>query len=447
MDATDVQLWGGIECTVNRVGDTYFDQLEWTGHASRIDDLDRVASLGIRTLRYPILWERTARAGSDEYDFSWADARMQRLRELGIRVIVGLVHHGSGPSHTNLLDEGFIHGLAQFARAVAKRYPWVQDYTPVNEPLTTARFSALYGHWYPHKCDATSFLRALLIQVRAIQAAMSSIRSVVSNARLVQTEDFGRVFSVPKLKYQAAFENHRQWLSLDLLYGRVTKHHPLHHYLVTHGVSGLELGELEQRPTSPDCIGVNYYVTSDRFLDDRLARYPIGSHGSNGRDQYVDVEAVRVREDGIVGHESVIKSAWTRYATTLALTEVHLGCTPDEQVRWLFEAWCAARAARSAGADIRAVTIWSLFGAYDWDSLVTMARGHYEAGVFDIRGKVPQPTVLCDVAERLSREPEFVHPLAHAPGWWRRPERFLQMNPDAKEQGRQRNGSEARAEP
>ena len=25
------------------------------------------------------------------------------------------------------------------------RYPWIDAYTPVNEPLTTARFSGLYG--------------------------------------------------------------------------------------------------------------------------------------------------------------------------------------------------------------------------------------------------------------------------------------------------------------
>ena len=47
-------------------------------------------------------------------------------------------------------------------RAVAERYPWVEHYTPVNEPLTTARFSGLYGHWYPHARDDGAFLRALL---------------------------------------------------------------------------------------------------------------------------------------------------------------------------------------------------------------------------------------------------------------------------------------------
>jgi dTDP-4-dehydrorhamnose reductase len=43
---------------------------------------------------------------------------------------------------------------------VAARYPWLRDYTPVNEPLTTARFSGLYGVWYPHHRNTHSFVRA-----------------------------------------------------------------------------------------------------------------------------------------------------------------------------------------------------------------------------------------------------------------------------------------------
>src|SRR5207237_4187260 len=103
-----------------------------TGHAQRLDDLDRLAALGIRTLRYPVLWERTAPDGPASADWSWPDERLGRLRELGIAPIVGLVHHGSGPRQTNLLDPGFPEQLAEYARAVAERYPWVDRYTPVN---------------------------------------------------------------------------------------------------------------------------------------------------------------------------------------------------------------------------------------------------------------------------------------------------------------------------
>ncbi|WP_437331859.1 family 1 glycosylhydrolase [Sorangium sp. So ce394] len=432
-DRAGIALWAGVECTVNRVGDQYFNQLERTGHHGRITDLDLLAELGVTAVRYPVLWERTAPDGPRSADFSWADERLHRLRELGIDVIVGLVHHGSGPPWTSLMEDSFASGLAEFAGAVAERYPWVSDFTPVNEPLTTARFSALYGHWYPHRRDSASLMRALLVETRATVAAMRAIRRVRPDARLVQTEDFGAIASTPRLAYQAEFENHRRWLSLDLLYGRVDAAHPLRQHLRDCGVSDEELARLAAEPCPPDVIGVNYYLTSDRFLDHRVERYPSWTHGGNGRDAYADVEAVRAREEGIFGHHEVLRDVWRRYATPIAITEVHLGCTPEEQIRWLVEAWEGARAARAEGADVRAVTLWSAFGAYDWDSLVTQARGHYEPGVFDARGPAPRPTALAAVAKELASTGRTEHPLAGAPGWWRRDERLLYGAPRSTE--------------
>jgi len=407
------------------VGDVFHDQVERTGHAARLDDLDRIAALGVRAVRYPVLWELTAPQGLDSADFTWADVRMARLRDLGLRVIVGLVHHGSGPPGTSLLDEGFVAGLAAFAGAVAARYPWVEDYTPINEPLTTARFSALYGHWYPHRRDPGDFARALLIETRATAAAMRAIRAVTPHARLVQTEDLGAVFSSPRLRYQADFENERRWLSLDLLHGRVGRNHPLYGHLRGASIDEATLASLCDAPCPSDLIGVNYYVTSDRYLDERRDRYPATCHGGNGRERYADLEAVRARPHGIAGHRAVLTEAWARYHTPLAITEAHLGCTPEEQIRWLSEAWEGAVAAREDGADVRAVTLWSIFGAYDWDSLVTLRRGHYEPGAYDVRGPVPQPTALAAVARELATHGRSEHPLLEMPGWWRRPERLL----------------------
>src|SRR5436190_2579439 len=211
------ELWGGIECTVNRVGDRHLDQLARGGHDRRPDDLERIAGLGIRTLRYPVLWEHVAPQAPDRLDWARPDERLGLLRKLGVRPIVGLLHHGSGPRYTDLLDANFAAGLADFAGRVARRYPEVECYTPVNEPLTTARFSALYGHWYPHLRDDRAFMRALINECLAISAAMKAVRRVNPDARLVQTEDIGKTFSTPPLAYQAAFENERRWLGFDLL--------------------------------------------------------------------------------------------------------------------------------------------------------------------------------------------------------------------------------------
>lgn len=419
-----LELWGGLECTVNRVHDHYFDQLERNGHAQRVADLTRFAELGLRTLRYPLLWERIAPNGLDRADWSWADERLGRLRELGIRPILGLVHHGSGPRFTSLLDDSFHVGLAEFAGAVARRYPWVEDYTPINEPLTTARFCGLYGLWYPHHRSLAAFVRALLVQCRAVVESMRAIRAVTPGARLVQTEDLGRIFSTRVLSYQARYENQRRLLSLDLLCGRMSPDHPLWPHLLSAGASAAELNYFRSQP-GPDVIGVNYYLTSDRLLDHRRDRYPSGTHGGNGRHAYADVEAVRAWRQGIVGHRVLLDEMWARYARPLAITEVQAGATREEQLRWLKEAWDAAEAARAAGRDVRAVTVWSLLGSWDWNRQVTCEAGYYEPGVFDIRGGQPRPTALARVVRDLASGRPATDPVLSSPGWWRRRERLL----------------------
>ena len=422
-------LWGGVECTVNRIGDRFFDQLERSGHARRIEDLDRFRALGLTTLRYPVLWERVAPQGIDQADWGWADERLGRLRELGIRPIVGLVHHGSGPAHTQLDDPGFVTGLAEYAQAVAERYPWIEDYTPVNEPLTTARFSGLYGHWHPHARDDRSFVRCLLNQCRATAAAMAAIRRVAPEARLIQTDDLGKTYSTRPLAYQAEFENHRRWLSWDLLCGWVRPGHPLWEYLQSSRGLGDDWQDLCAEPCPPDFIGINYYLTSERHLDHRFHRYPPGDRGGNGRHRYADAAAVRVLREGVAGPRRLLMEAWQRYGIPLAITEAHLGCTREEQVRWLWYVWTEAHAAQAEGVDVRAVTAWALLGSYDWVHLLTTAKGFYEPGAFDLRAPHPRPTAVAQVIRDLAATGQSHCPALDSPGWWLLPNRLLHAEP------------------
>jgi dTDP-4-dehydrorhamnose reductase len=199
-------MWGGVECTTNRVGDAFFTQIKRSAHDLGAEDLARFAALGLGALRSP-LWEATAPDSMATANWSFADRRLPELRRLGITPIVGLVHHGSGPRHTSLLDPSFAVGLAEFAGTVAARYPWVDHWTPVNEPLTTARFSALYGIWYPHACDDRSFVAALFNQCRATVLAMASIRRVNPAAQLIQTDDLGCTYGTEPLANVVGFYN------------------------------------------------------------------------------------------------------------------------------------------------------------------------------------------------------------------------------------------------
>ncbi|MEJ7658955.1 MAG: hypothetical protein WKG07_04690 [Hymenobacter sp.] len=122
--AATVEIWGGVEATCRRVGDAYSDQLARSGHRDRLDDLDRFADLGLRTLRYPVLWEhggprepRPPRlalgrrapgppAGSWASRPSWAWCTTAAAR-------------ATRPSH----EPRFAPGLARYARAGGRALP------------------------------------------------------------------------------------------------------------------------------------------------------------------------------------------------------------------------------------------------------------------------------------------------------------------------------------
>ena len=419
----DLELWGGHECTVNRVHDRYLDQTVLSGHQDRIEDLALFAELGIKALRYPVVWERVAPDRPDALDWSWTDQRLEEIRRLGMRPIAGLLHHGSGPAYTSLVADNFVELFADYAGAAAERYPWIEDWTPVNEPLTTARFCALYGHWHPHLQDEASFWQAFLNQIDGVRQAMRRIRAVNPAARLIQTEDLGQTYCTAPLTDQAAYENHRRWLTWDLLAGRVDREHPFWARFKRFGLAD-RVRSIADAPCPPDVVGVNHYLTSERFLDHRVDRYPPDRRGGNDFIAYADVEAVRVMSPGPVGLAGLLEQAWDRYGLPMAVTESHNGCTREEQMRWTLEAWRAAERLRQRGADVRAVTAWALLGSHDWNSLLTVAAGHYEAGAFDLRGgkphsSVPMPNAMTRMLTDLAagREP---HPVARGQGWWRR---------------------------
>ena len=428
IEAESPEIWGGAEYTCNRVGDSYFDQMICSGHATRLSDFEEFASLGIKTLRFGLLWERHELDPS----WGWGDSRLGLLRQLGVRPIVNFVHHGSGPPHTDLLDPEFPAKLAAYAGSVAERYPWVDAYTPVNEPHTTARFSAMYGMWYPHHRSRASYLRALLNQLKGTVLSMRAVRRINPRAQLIQTEDVGRIWSTAELQAERDLFDHRRWLPFDLLHGSVDRHHPLYRYLLNSGLREAEVLWFQDNPCRPDVLGINYYLTSDRFLDHRVECYPADRISSEG--PYADVEAVRACPEGIAGFESLILEAWERYQSPVAVTEVHLGDSSDQQIKWLIEAWDGAVAARRKGADCVAITVWALLGSFNWNVLVTHENGRYEPGVFDVSGGIPVRTPLAEVVSQMARGERSVDRFSASAGWWRQPQRIAYHFPDSAQQ-------------
>jgi dTDP-4-dehydrorhamnose reductase len=423
------EVWGGIECTINRVKNNFFDQLHYSGHYYREDDIEHIAQLGIKKLRYPVLWEKHEPERSGNIDWRWTSRQLHKIKEKNIDVIAGLVHHGSGPAYTNLPDENFPYLLAEYAKKVAQRFPWIEYYTPVNEPLTTARFSGLYGIWYPHQNNSKAFTQMLLNELKGTVLAMQEIRKINPNAKLVQTEDLGKTYSTKKLKYQADFENERRWLTYDLLSGKFDKNHYLWKHFQNMSIPEKDIYFFLENVCTPDILGFNHYLTSERYLDENLHLYPPHTHGGNGRDHYADVEAVRVNVDEETGIEVLIKEAWGRYHQPIAITEVHLHCHREEQLRWFKHVWQACNGLVTEGINIKGVTSWAMLGSYGWNKLLTQDNGNYEPGAFDLRGDHLRPTALAKFIKEVSCNHNCHHHLLEEKGWWLRNSRVLYGSP------------------
>ncbi|WII71494.1 family 1 glycosylhydrolase [Bdellovibrio sp. 22V] len=427
---TDLQLWIGVECTLNRVRDQYHNQLYKNGHLTRIEDLQLFAQMGAKRIRYPFLWEMVQPL-PHIWDWRWTDERAAHLERLNLTPIAGFLHHGSGPMHTNLLDPQFPEKLAFFARNVAERYPWIEDFTPVNEILTTARFSCLYGHWYPHQANDGAFIRALFNQCKATILSMQEIRRLNPRARLIQTEDMGRTQSTEKLAYQRDFDNERRWLSFDLLSGLVNTHHPMYDYL-TQSLHPDELKWLQDNACPPDILGINHYLLSNRFLDHRVDLYPSFLHGGNKFEPYVDVGAIDTGQAQPLPVKDVLQDVWNRYHRPIAVTEVHARGYRESQMRWLHEVWQAAVDLKNEGVDIQAVTAWSLLGSFDWNMLCTQDNRFYETGIFDLRSANgnPRPTLLSEMTTGLGTKGAFEHPVLETEGWWKNNRRIIMAMPE-----------------
>ncbi len=413
-----LELWASPEPTVARIDAlTVRDQLAETGHDVRPDDAERIAALGVTGSRVPVLWERVAPDDASTFDFREPARRLAALHAQGIEPIVTLLHHGSGPRFTDLLDPAFPDRFATFAEGAARAFPWVRRWTPINEPLTTARFSTLYGVWYPNMRDDRAFGRALVHETRAQQVAMRRIRAVIPAAEFVLTEDLQRFTAADAgVGDYVAFLRERTFLSVELVAGRVDARHPLVPFLRDRcGVSERELEQMQRDATPPDLVAFNHYPHSERHI--------FSTGGPAG-----DVPAVYVAGEPAPRIAPLLRGAAERLRLPLAIGEVHINAPAGERVRWFSQHLDDVRELRAAGVDVRAIGAWAAFGMVDWHSLLRTRARVIEDGIYTFAGPngTPEPTAMADAMRIVAAGGTLVD--AGVRGWWERPERVRDRN-------------------
>ncbi len=347
------------------------DELEKCGHYEHWrTDFDLVEEMGICFLRYGPPLHKTF-LGPGKYDWSFADLTFQDLRRRNIMPIVDLCHFGVPDWIGNFQNPDFPVLFAQYARAFAVRYPWVQLYTPINEMYICATFSALYGWWNEQLRSDQAFVTALKHIVKANVLAMRAILEVRADALFIQSEssEYFHAESPAAIK-PAELLNAKRFLSLDLNYGRRVNSE-MYEYLLDNGMTRDE-----------------YHF----FLDNNLKRFCI-----MGTDYYRTNEH-RVTTDGntsaageIFGYHVITTQYHDRYQLPAMHTETNLyqGPNGDEAVNWLWKEWANVLRVRNDGVPIIGFTWYSLTDQVDWDTALRENNGHVNpVGLYDLNRKI-----------------------------------------------------------
>ncbi|WP_201979109.1 family 1 glycosylhydrolase [Hymenobacter rubidus] len=343
------------------------DELEKCNHYRLWQkDFDLVDELGIKFLRYgpPI---HTTFLGPGKYDWSFADTTFQDLLRRNIAPIVDLCHFGVPDWIGNFQNPEFPEFFAQYARAFAQRFPWVQLYTPVNEMYICAQFSARYGWWNEQLTGDQPFVTALKYIVKANVLAMKAILEVRPDAVFIQSESSEYFHAEnPAAIGPAEIMNAERFLSLDLNYGRRVNSE-MYEFLLDNGMTRDEYHFFLQNKMKRHCImGNDYYYTNEH----RVAAD--GSTRASGE---------------IFGYHVITSQYHDRYRLPVMHTETNIwqGPNGDEAVNWLWKEWANVLRVRNDGVPMVGFTWYSLTDQVDWDTALRENNGRLNpVGLYDL---------------------------------------------------------------
>src|SRR5438067_2505694 len=218
-----------------------------------------------------------------------ADESIEYVSALGIDLMMDVMHFGTPRWLKQAVgDPEFPESLERFATAMVERYRGrIKTWCPCNEPLVCALFSGDFGFWPPHSRKWHGYMPVLSRIVQGVSRGIRAIRRVMPEATVLLCDAAEHYKTRNKeLQLEVDRRNARRFVVMDLLTGRVDKHHPLYPWLRGYGMSEVDLDWFRTHPQAPDVLGLDYYPHSDWQLDthngavrQRRADNPLGFYG------------------------------------------------------------------------------------------------------------------------------------------------------------------------
>jgi beta-glucosidase/6-phospho-beta-glucosidase/beta-galactosidase len=343
------------------------DEMEKCGHYSHWElDFNLTKDLGIDYLRYGPPYYKT-HAAPGVYDWHFSDETFAKLKRLDITPIVDLLHFGVPDWMGNFQNPDFPKYFAEYAKAFAERFPYLQFYTPINEIFITAMFSAQYGWWNERLSSDRAFVTAIKHLCQANTLAMHEILKVRHDAVFIQSEssEYFHPFR-PEVQKMANFYNQKRFLALDLTYGYPIKV-SMYEYLLENGMTKEEYHWFEHNQVNAHCVmGNDYYVTNEHLV------LPNGLTTAAGE---------------IFGYYVITHQYYNRYRLPIMHTETNLR-SPDS-VSWLWKEWANIHRLIQDGVPVLGFTWYSLTHQVDWDTALREDNGNvHEVGLFDLQRNI-----------------------------------------------------------
>ena len=338
-----------------------------SGHYERWrEDFALVKQLGLSYLRYGPPYYST-HTGPGQYDWSFADETFNHLHELEITPIVDLCHFGVPDWLGDFQNPEWPHFFEEYARAFAKRYPWVTLYTPVNEIFIAATFSAMYGWWNERRHDHHSFVTSLKNLCKANVLSMQAIMEVQPEPSFIQSESSEYFHAEdPSCLPLAHALNEKRFLALDLTYG-----YPLssetYEYVIENGLTNEEYHWFRDNHVKAHCImGTDYYWTNEHMV------HPDGSYTESGE---------------IFGYYIITRQYFDRYRLPVMHGETNIA--EPHAVQWLIKEWAQMLRLKEDGIPIVGFTWYSLTDQVDWDTALREDAGRVNPlGLYDLNRKI-----------------------------------------------------------
>ena len=346
----------GIECSSPTIqgGRVRRDQLAECGHYIHWrKDLALVQEMGLRFLRYGLPYH-LVHLGPGRYDWSFADLVMAEMRRLGIEPILDLLHFGVPDWIGSFQNPALPRHFAEYADAVAVRYPWVRFWTPVNEIYVSARMSTLDGLWNEQIRTDHAFVTALKHLSAASKLACAAIVRVRPDAVIVHSESAEIVHEARMLPTAGiTLANKQRFLALDLLFAK-RPCREIATYLADHGLTAAEHAWFMQgEPAGYQIVGADYYGRNEHIVKPCGRRFAI---------------------EDVMGWYLIARDYLERYGKPLMHTETNV-FDPQAAPGWLWKQWISILQMRRDGMPVLGFTWYSLVDQVDWDIGLSEQRG------------------------------------------------------------------------